>query len=72
MSELDHDFHLFKAADFDYYPEVVLSLLIESFTFSVSIRDIFWSMCLIQTPILKDSPESQPQLPLRVALLDPI
>jgi len=51
--------------------KVVLSLLIESFEFTPSKKEIFWQMTNIVSPIVVGR-ETQPQLPIVVKLVQPI
>ena len=48
--------------------EVVLAVLIESFRFSPSKKEIFWQMNGIASPVVLDSEEGHHQLPLVVEL----
>ena len=50
-------------------PEVILSLLLESFTFSLSEKEIIWNLGALQTPSIEKSKDGKPQLPLKVALV---
>ena len=51
--------------------EVVLSLLIESFEFTPSEKEISWEMATIVSPIVVGG-EKKPQLPVVVKLIKPI
>ena len=51
--------------------EVVLSLLIESFEFTPSEKEIFWQMSNIVSPIVVGE-GTKPQLPMVVKLVQPI
>ena len=56
---------------FSSLQEVVLSLLIESFEFAPSEKEIFWQMSNIVSPTVVGG-ESKPQLPIMVKLVQPI
>jgi hypothetical protein len=51
--------------------EVVLSLLIESFEFTPSEKEMFWQMSNIVSPIVVGE-GTKPQLPMVVKLVQPI
>lgn len=51
---------------FNFHPEVVLSLLIESFRFSPSKAEIAWQMTGVVTPAVVGTDLTKPQLPLIV------
>lgn len=51
--------------------EVVLSILLETFRFSPSKREIDWLMNGIVTPTLKGDVTESPYLPIKVALVQP-
>ncbi len=48
--------------------ELVLSVLLESFAFSLTEKVIYWNMSPIVSPIVKGLDE-KPQLPLKIALV---
>jgi hypothetical protein len=55
------------ASDLIIILEVVLSLLLESFRFSLTEKEVVWDLGLIVSPKVKgDSSDGQPQLPLKV------
>ena len=56
---------------FFFAAEVVISLLIESFDFTPSEKEISWEMTTIVTPIVVGG-DTRPQLPLVVKLVRPI
>jgi hypothetical protein len=47
--------------------EVVLSLLLESFSFSLTDEEIVWNMAGVATPSIQGGPAGNYQLPLKVA-----
>ena len=51
--------------------EVVLSLLIESFEFTPSEKEICWEMATIVSPMIVGG-EKRPQLPVVMKLIQPI
>ena len=55
---------------FSSLQEVVLSLLIESFEFTPSEKEIFWQMSNIVSPTVVGG--TKPQLPIMVKLVQPI
>jgi predicted membrane protein len=57
--------------DFFIAVEVVLSLLIESFEFTPSEKEIFWQMSNIVSPVVVGG-GMKPQLPMVVKLVQPI
>ena len=59
------------AFTFSFAAEVVLSLLIESFEFTPSEKEIFWQMTGISSPIVVGD-GTRSQLPLVVKLVKPI
>lgn len=56
---------------FSFIAEVVLSILIESFEFTPSEKEISWEMNGIVSPIVVGE-EKRPQLPVVVKLVKPI
>ena len=56
---------------FFFAAEVVLSLLIESFEFTPSEKEISWEMTAIVSPIVVGG-DTRPQLPVVVKLVQPI
>jgi hypothetical protein len=65
-------FHYGCHADFLFFAaEVVLSLLIETFEFSPSEKEISWEMAAIVSPMVVGG-ETRPQLPVMVKLVQPI
>jgi hypothetical protein len=53
---------------FSFAAEIVLSLLIESFEFTPSEKEIYWEMTSIVTPTVVGG-ETRPQLPVVVKLV---
>ena len=62
------DYILFALTLFFLAAEVVLSLLIESFEFTPSNKEIFWQMSKLMTPIVVGE-GTRPQLPVVVKLV---
>jgi hypothetical protein len=54
------------ASDLIIILEVVLSLLLESFRFSLTEKEVVWDLGFIVSPKVKGDSSGQPQLPLRV------
>jgi len=50
--------------------KLVLSVLLEAFIFFPGSKEICWNMSTFQTPTIKDSDDTTPQLPLRVSLIE--
>lgn len=50
--------------------ELVLSVLLETFVFSPSSKDIFWAMSFLQSPVLKGAKSLSPQLPLKLSFVE--
>jgi hypothetical protein len=66
MSTDRHSDHFFFHSQLFFHSEVVLSLLIESFRFTPSNKDIFWQMTSVATPSVAGE-GGKLQLPLQVS-----
>ncbi|KAH8119691.1 cytochrome P450 [Phellopilus nigrolimitatus] len=58
----------FKFAEMEM--KMVLSVLLETFIFSPSSKDIFWAMSFLQSPVIKGATSLSPQLPLKVSFVE--
>lgn len=54
-------------SDFTKFIEIVLATLSEAFEFSPT-KEIYWNMGGLASPVMKDSDDDTPQLPLMVTL----
>ncbi|PAV20282.1 cytochrome P450 [Pyrrhoderma noxium] len=55
----------FKFAEMEM--KLVLSVLLETFSFSPGSKEIFWAMSFLQSPVLKGETGLSPQLPLKIS-----
>ncbi|KAH8119663.1 cytochrome P450 [Phellopilus nigrolimitatus] len=58
----------FKFAEMEM--KMVLSILLETFVFSPSSKDVFWAMSFLQSPVIKGSTSLAPELPLKVSFVE--
>lgn len=49
--------------------ELVLSVLLESYTFEPSGKEIYWNMTPVQTPVVPESDELTPSLPIKMGIV---
>ena len=69
MSTCRNDDYLCTTISHTFLTEVVLSVLLEVFQFSLPDKEIHWEMISISAPIVKDAGDKLHRMPLKVSLV---
>lgn len=69
MSEQSHEVYFSRRKTHPYPSELVLSILLESFIFSPSSKEIVWNMRGLASPTIKGSKQDRPVMPMKLTLV---